>query len=153
MPNVNDTAPEFTLPRDGGGGVSLAQLAGAPVVLFFYPKDDTSGCTKESIAFSELYPQFQALGVQVFGISKDSVAKHDKFRAKHGLTVPLLSDEGTTTCEDYGVWKEKSMYGKTYMGIERTTVLIGADGKIAQIWPKVKVAGHAEAVLEAVKAL
>ena len=153
MPNVNDTAPEFTLPRDGGGSVSLAQLAGAPVVLFFYPKDDTSGCTKESIAFSELYLQFQALGVQVFGISKDSVAKHDKFRAKHGLTVPLLSDEGTTTCEDYGVWKEKSMYGKTYMGIERTTVLIGADGKIAQIWPKVKVAGHAEAVLEAVKAL
>lgn len=153
MPNVNDTAPEFTLPRDGGGSVSLAQLAGAPVVLFFYPKDDTSGCTKESIAFSELYPQFQALGAQVFGISKDSVAKHDKFRAKHGLTVPLLSDEGTTTCEDYGVWKEKSMYGKTYMGIERTTVLIGADGKIAQIWPKVKVAGHAEAVLEAVKAL
>ena len=153
MPNVNDTAPEFTLPRDGGSSVSLAQLAGAPVVLFFYPKDDTSGCTKESIAFSELYPQFQALGVQVFGISKDSVAKHDKFRAKHGLTVPLLSDEGTTTCEDYGVWKEKSMYGKTYMGIERTTVLIGADGKIAHIWPKVKVAGHAEAVLEAVKAL
>ena len=97
MPNVNDTAPEFTLPRDGGGSVSLAELAGAPVVLFFYPKDDTSGCTKESIAFSDLYPQFQALGVHVFGISKDSVAKHDKFRAKHGLNVPLLSDEGTTT--------------------------------------------------------
>jgi len=153
MPNVNDTAPDFTLPRDGGGTVSLAELAGAPVVLFFYPKDDTSGCTKESIAFSELYAEFQALGAHVFGISKDSVAKHDKFRAKHGLSVPLLSDEGTTTCEDYGVWKEKSMYGKTYMGIERTTVLIGADGKIAQIWPKVKVAGHAEAVLAAVKAL
>jgi peroxiredoxin Q/BCP len=153
MPNVNDTAPDFTLPRDGGGTVSLAGLAGAPVVLFFYPKDDTSGCTKESIAFSDLYAEFQALGAHVFGISKDSVAKHDKFRAKHGLSVPLLSDEGTTTCEDYGVWKEKSMYGKTYMGIERTTVLIGADGKIAQIWPKVKVAGHAEAVLAAVKAL
>ena len=153
MPNVNDTAPDFTLPRDGGGTVSLAELAGAPVVLFFYPKDDTSGCTKESIAFSDLYAEFQALGTHVFGISKDSVAKHDKFRAKHGLSVPLLSDEGTTTCEDYGVWKEKSMYGKTYMGIERTTVLIGADGKIAQIWPKVKVAGHAEAVLAAVKAL
>ena len=153
MPNVNDTAPDFTLPRDGGGTVSLAELAGAPVVLFFYPKDDTSGCTKESIAFSDLYAEFQALGAHVFGISKDSVAKHDKFRAKHGLSVPLLSDEGTTTCEDYGVWKEKSMYGKTYMGIERTTVLIGAHGKIAQIWPKVKVAGHAEAVLAAVKAL
>jgi len=153
MPNVIDTAPDFTLPRDGGGTVSLAELAGAPVVLFFYPKDDTSGCTKESIAFSDLYAEFQALGAHVFGISKDSVAKHDKFRAKHGLSVPLLSDEGTTTCEDYGVWKEKSMYGKTYMGIERTTVLIGADGKIAQIWPKVKVAGHAEAVLAAVKAL
>lgn len=153
MPNVNDTAPDFTLPRDGGGTVSLAELAGAPVVLFFYPKNDTSGCTKESIAFSDLYAEFQALGAHVFGISKDSVAKHDKFRAKHGLSVPLLSDEGTTTCEDYGVWKEKSMYGKTYMGIERTTVLIGADGKIAQIWPKVKVAGHAEAVLAAVKAL
>ena len=153
MPNVNDTAPDFTLPRDGGGTVSLAGLAGAPVVLFFYPTDDTSGCTKESIAFSDIYAEFQALGAHVFGISKDSVAKHDKFRAKHGLSVPLLSDEGTTTCEDYGVWKEKSMYGKTYMGIERTTVLIGADGKIAQIWPKVKVAGHAEAVLAAVKAL
>lgn len=147
MPNVNDTAPDFTLPRDGGGTVSLAELAGAPVVLFFYPKDDTSGCTKESIAFSDLYAEFQALGAHVFGISKDSVAKHDKFRAKHGLSVPLLSDEGTTTCEDYGVWKEKSMYGKTYMGIERATFLISPEGKLLQIWRKVKVPSHVDEVL------
>ncbi|MEC7256242.1 MAG: peroxiredoxin, partial [Pseudomonadota bacterium] len=113
MPEVNDIAPDFTLPRDGGGEVSLASLRGAPVVLFFYPKDDTPGCTKESIGFSADIGAFQDVGAQVFGISKDSVAKHDKFVAKHDLKTGMLSDENGTTCEDYGVWKEKKMYGKT----------------------------------------
>jgi peroxiredoxin Q/BCP len=146
-------APDFTLPRDGGGEVTLSALQPSAVVLFFYPKDDTSGCTKEAIAFTGLAGEFEAAGVQVFGISKDTVAKHDKFRDKHDLGIPLLSDAESDVCERYGVWKEKSMYGKKYMGIERTTVLIGGDGKVVQVWPKVKVAGHAEAVLEAVKAL
>lgn len=153
MLDTLDTAPDFTLPRDGGDSVTLSALRGSPVVLFFYPKDDTSGCTKESIAFSALYADFRAAGAHVFGVSKDSVASHDKFAAKHGLGVPLLSDAEGSVCEDYGVWKEKSMYGKKYMGIERTTVLIGADGAVVQVWPKVKVDGHAEAVLEAVRAL
>ena len=153
MVALNDLAPDFTLPHTDGSDVTLSGLRGAPDVLFFYPKDDTPGCTKESIAFSEHLQEFADAGAKVFGVSKDSVAKHGKFTAKHELTVPLRSDENGTVCEDYGVWKEKSMYGKTYMGIERTTVLIGADGTIVQIWPKVKVPGHAEAVLEAVKAL
>jgi peroxiredoxin Q/BCP len=149
----NETAPDFTLPRDGGETVTLSALRPAPVVLFFYPRDDTSGCTKENIAFSHLYQQFLDLGVQVFGISKDSVSSHEKFMAKKDLTVPLLSDENGTTCEDYGVWKEKKMYGKTFMGIERTTVLIDGNGKIVRAWPKVKVDGHAEDVLETAKSL
>lgn len=148
-----DTAPDFTLPRDGGGDVTLSALKPAPVVLFFYPRDDTSGCTKEAIAFTGLNAEFEALGAKVFGISKDTIAKHDKFRDKHSLGIPLLSDADSDVCEKYGVWQEKSMYGKTYFGIVRTTVLIDSDGKVAQVWPKVKVAGHAEAVLEAVKAL
>ena len=146
-------APDFTLPRDGGDEVTLSSLRPAPVVLFFYPKDDTSGCTKEAIAFTELASEFEAAGVKIFGISKDTVAKHDKFRDKHGLGMPLLSDADSETCEAYGVWKEKKMYGKTYMGIERTTVLIDGAGKVLQVWPKVKVPCHAEAVLEAVKAM
>ena len=153
MPDIGDTAPDFTLPRDGGETVSLSELKGQAVVLFFYPRDDTSGCTKESIGFSEAKDDFAAAGAVVFGISKDSVASHDKFVAKRELTVPLLSDEHGTTCEDYGVWKEKSMYGKTYMGIERSTFLINADGSIAQAWRKVKVPGHVDAVLDAVKDL
>ncbi|TMV14531.1 peroxiredoxin [Arenibacterium halophilum] len=153
MPEVNDIAPDFTLPRDGGGEVSLASLRGAPVVLFFYPKDDTPGCTKESIGFSADIGAFQDAGAQVFGISKDSVAKHDKFVAKHDLKTGMLSDENGTTCEDYGVWKEKKMYGKTFMGIERSTFLIDAEGRIAKIWPKVKVDGHVAEVLDAVRAL
>jgi peroxiredoxin Q/BCP len=153
MPDITDTAPDFTLPRDGGGEISLNAEGGAPIVLFFYPRDDTSGCTKEALAFTALLPAFAEAGVKVFGISKDSVAKHDRFRDKHALTMPLLSDEHGTTCEDYGVWKEKSMYGKTFHGIERTTFLIGADGRVAQVWRKVKVPGHAEAVLEAARAL
>ena len=153
MIEVSVTAPDFTLPQDGGDGVTLSALQGSSVVLFFYPRDDTPGCTKESIGFSESLQEFADAGAQVFGISKDSLTKHGKFTTKHSLTVPLLSDEHGSVCEDYGVWKEKNMYGKTYMGIERTTVLIGADGKIAQIWAKVKVPGHVEEVLEVVKSL
>ena len=133
--------------------MSLDSLSGQAVVLYFYPKDDTPGCTKEAIAFTEHADAFGAANAVVLGISKDTVAKHDKFRDKHGLKVALLSDENSDVCERYGVWKEKNMYGRTYMGIERTTVLIDASGNIARIWPKVKVAGHAEDVLEAVKAL
>ena len=153
MTDVNETAPDFTLPATGGNTVTLSDLRGGPVVLFFYPRDDTSGCTKESIAFSGLKDAFDAAGCKVFGISKDSIASHEKFAAKHDLTVPLLSDENDGVCEAYGVWKEKSMYGKKFMGIERSTFLIDADGKIAKVWPKVKVPGHAEEVLEAVRAL
>ncbi|MDX1784869.1 MAG: peroxiredoxin [Roseovarius sp.] len=153
MPQISDIAPDFSLPRDGGGEIQLSALRPAPVVLFFYPRDDTSGCTREARDFTALLPEFQAAGVTVLGISKDSVAKHDKFRDKHALGMPLLSDEASDTCEAYGVWKEKKMYGKTFLGIERSTFLIGRDGRIAQIWRKVKVPGHAEAVLEAAKAL
>ncbi|WP_170363251.1 peroxiredoxin [Ruegeria arenilitoris] len=153
MPDVADIAPDFTLPRDGGGTVTLSDLRGRPVVLFFYPRDDTPGCTKESIGFSEQLQSFADAGAQVFGISRDSVSKHDKFVAKHGLTTPLLSDEGSTVCEVYGVWVEKNMYGKKSMGIERSTFLIDADGKIARVWRKVKVPGHVDEVLEAVRAL
>ena len=153
MIEVSVTAPDFTLPQDGGDDVTLATLQGSAVVLFFYPRDDTPGCTKESIGFSKSLREFADAGAQIFGISKDSLTKHGKFTTKHSLTVPLLSDEHGSVCENYGVWKEKNMYGKTYMGIERTTVLIGADGKIAQIWAKVKVPGHVEDVLGAVESL
>ena len=153
MPEIADLAPDFTLPRDGGDTVTLSALRGRAVVLFFYPRDDTPGCTKESIGFSEHLQEFADAGADVLGVSKDSVASHDKFVAKRDLTVPLISDEDGTTCEDYGVWVEKKMYGKTFMGVERTTFLIAPDGKIAQIWRKVKVPGHVEAVLEAVRAL
>jgi peroxiredoxin Q/BCP len=153
MLEVSKTAPDFTLPQTDGPDVTLSALQGKAVVLYFYPRDDTQGCTKEAIAFSGHLQEFADAGALVFGVSKDSVAKHGKFTAKHALTVPLLSDEHGTVCEDYGVWKEKNMYGKTYFGIERTTVLIDAAGQIAEIWPKVKVPGHAEAVLDAVKSL
>ncbi|MFT6105177.1 MAG: peroxiredoxin Q/BCP [Paracoccaceae bacterium] len=146
-------APDFTLPRDGGATVSLSDLKGKKVVLFFYPKDDTSGCTKEAIGFTAHLEAFATAGTVVMGLSKDSVNKHDKFRDKHGLGMALLSDEESDVCERYGTWKEKSMYGKTYMGIERTTVLIGTDGTIVKVWSKVKVPGHVEAVLEAVQAM
>ena len=148
-----DFAPDFELPRDGGGTFTLSALRGKPVVLFFYPKDDTSGCTAEAIAFSELKDEFAKAGVLVAGLSPDSPKSHDKFKAKHGLTVDLVSDEGRKVLEAYGVWAEKSMYGRKYMGVVRTTFLIGADGRIAAIWPKVRVPGHAQAVLETVRAL
>ncbi len=153
MPEVSDIAPDFTLPRDGGGKVTLSEQRGRAVVLFFYPRDDTPGCTKESIGFSEQLQAFADAGANVFGISRDTVAKHDKFVAKHGLTTPLLSDEGQSVCEDYGVWIEKNMYGRKSMGIERSTFLIDADGKIARVWRKVKVPGHVDEVLEAARAL
>ncbi|MEM9798592.1 MAG: thioredoxin-dependent thiol peroxidase [Pseudomonadota bacterium] len=152
MPDVGQSAPSFTLPRDGGGEVSLSDYAGKTVVLYFYPKDDTSGCTKQAIAFTEHADAFAEAGAVVLGVSKDSVAKHDKFRDKHSLNVVLLSDENGSTCEDYGTWVEKSMYGKKYMGIERSTFLIDGTGTIREAWRKVKVPGHVEAVLEAVKA-
>lgn len=146
-------APDFSLPSDGGGHVELSKLRGSPVVLFFYPKDDTAGCTAENIAFSELADQFEAAGIVVLGLSPDPVSKHERFRAKHGLKVRLLSDEDHHVLEAYGVWTEKSMYGRRYMGVERTTFLIDAVGRIAEIWHKVKVPGHAEAVLARAKEL
>ncbi|MEM9853843.1 MAG: thioredoxin-dependent thiol peroxidase [Pseudomonadota bacterium] len=153
MLTIGDAAPDFTLPRDGGGDVTLSSLAPKAVVLYFYPKDDTPGCTKEAIAFTEAVDDFEAAGAVIVGVSKDPVKKHDKFIAKHDLKIALVSDEESDVCEQYGVWVEKSMYGKTYMGIERATYLIGGDGKVAQIWRKVKVPGHADAVLAAVKEL
>ncbi|MEL6608518.1 MAG: thioredoxin-dependent thiol peroxidase [Pseudomonadota bacterium] len=153
MPDIGETAPDFTLPRDGGGDLTLSELRPKAVVLYFYPKDDTPGCTKEAIAFTDQLDAFEAAGATIIGISKDPVKKHDKFRDKHGLKVALVSDEDSDVCERYGTWVEKSMYGKTYMGIERATFLIDASGQIAQVWRKVKVPGHADAVLEAVKSL
>ena len=146
-------APDFTLPRDGGGTVALSELRGQTVVLYFYPRDDTPGCTTQAQGFTELADAFAGAGAVVLGVSKDSVAKHDKFREKYGLKVALLSDEDGKTCEDYGVWVEKNMYGKTSMGIERSTFLISGTGKILREWRKVKVPGHMEEVLEAVRAI
>lgn len=146
-------APDFELETDGGGTVALKALKGQPVVMYFYPKDDTSGCTKEAIDFSTLRDQFATYKATVIGVSPDSVKSHDKFKAKHDLTVMLAADEEKGTIQAYGVWVEKSMYGRKYMGVERATFLIGADGKIAKIWRKVKVKGHAEAVLKEIQAL
>ena len=146
-------APQFELPRDGGGMLTLSALRGKAVVLYFYPKDDTSGCTAEAIDFSALKADFEKVGAVVIGMSPDSAKKHDKFKAKHGLSVDLVADEERKAIEAYGVWAEKSMYGRKYMGVERTTFLIDRDGKIAKVWPKVKVPGHAAEVLEAVRAL
>lgn len=153
MTEENQAAPDFTLPRDGGEEVTLSSLRPKSVVLFFYPKDDTSGCTKEAIAFTGLVDDFAKAGTLVYGISKDPVSKHDKFRDKHDLGIPLLSDADSDVCEKYDVWKEKSMYGKKYMGIERSTFLIDGEGTIRKAWRKVKVPGHAEEVLEAAKGL
>ena len=150
-------APDFTLPQDGGDPVTLSRVetdgARVPVVLFFYPKDSTPGCTTEAQDFSSLLPDFQSLGVQVFGISKDSLKRHENFRAKQALTVPLLSDADAQVCEAYGTWGEKKNYGRVYLGITRTTYLIDAEGKIAKAWTKVKVKDHAQAVLEAAREL
>lgn len=152
-PDIGDIAPDFSLPRDGGGTLSLSALRGKPVILFFYPKDDTSGCTQEAIEFSGLKGEFDRIGAAVIGMSPDSVKKHDKFKAKHDLNVDLAADEEKNILQAYGVWVEKSMYGRKYMGVERTTYLIGPDGRIVRVWRKVKVPGHAAEVLEAAKAL
>ena len=153
MPSLPYPAPNVHLPRDGVGSIDIANLRPSNVVLFFYPRDNTTGCTKEAVAFSEKLSEFDALNTKVIGVSKDSVKSHDKFVAKQGLKVALLSDENNDLCETFEVWKEKSMYGKTYFGIERSTFLIDGAGNVVKEWRKVKVPGHVDAVLEAVKEL
>jgi peroxiredoxin Q/BCP len=150
---VGAKAPAFKLPRDGGEMVSLADFKGRKLVLYFYPRADTPGCTRESIDFSKLKSDFDKAGTDILGISADPVAAQGKFKAKHKLTVGLVSDEQHKMLEAYGAWGKKSMYGKNFMGIVRTTVLVGPDGRIARIWPKVKVDGHAAEVLAAARAL
>ena len=150
---TGDPAPAFRLPRDGDGELTLADYADKALVLYFYPKDDTSGCTREAADFNALMPAFRDAGAEILGVSPDSARSHGAFKAKHGLDLALGADETKEACQAYGVWQEKSMYGRKYMGVERTTFLIGRDGRIAEIWPKVSVKGHAEAVLAAVKAL
>jgi thioredoxin-dependent peroxiredoxin len=146
-------APDFTLPTDGAGSLTLSALRGKPVILYFYPKDDTSGCTKEACAFRDLQPDFSAADAVVIGVSKDGIASHNKFKAKYELNFSLVADEDTTLAQAYGVWVEKSMYGRKYMGMDRATFLIDKDGVVRQVWRKVKVTGHAEAVLKALKGL
>ena len=146
-------APDFTGATDGGGKLKLSELRGKPVVLYFYPKDDTPGCTTEACGFRDSAAAFKKLTAQVIGVSKDSVARHDKFKAKYELNFPLVSDEDGKVCEKYGTWIEKSLYGRKYMGIDRATFLIDKDGVVRRIWRKVKVAKHVAEVEEALKAL
>lgn len=146
-------APDFTLRDQDGNEVTLSALRGRPVVLYFYPKDDTSGCTAEACAFRDAMPDFSGVGAEVIGISRDSVASHDRFKAKHDLNFRLAADSDGTVCEAYGTWVEKSMYGRKYFGVERATFLIDAEGIIRQVWRKVKVKGHAEQVLAAARNL
>lgn len=150
---IGDEAPDFQLPGNGAQTISLSAHRGSIVVLFFYPKDNTSGCTTEAVDFTTLKPEFDAAGAVLIGLSPDSPKSHDKFTDKHGLDLMLASDEEKSVLSSYGVWKEKSMYGRKFMGVERTTILIDRDGKVAQVWNKVKVAGHAAQVLEAVGSL
>jgi peroxiredoxin Q/BCP len=150
---IGDKAPEFTMTTDGGGSVSLAGLKGKNVILYFYPKDDTPGCTTEACGFRDMLPDFTGANAEIIGVSRDSVARHDKFKAKYELPFTLGSDEDGTVCEAYGVWVEKKNYGRTYMGIERSTFLIDGEGVIRGIWRKVRVKGHVEKVLEELKAL
>ncbi|NBT41890.1 MAG: thioredoxin-dependent thiol peroxidase [Alphaproteobacteria bacterium] len=152
MLDVGDVAPDFTLPIDGGGEITLSSMRGKKVVLYFYPKDDTSGCTKEACDFREKISEFTKAGAVVLGMSPDSVKKHDKFKAKYDLPFSLVADEEKTALEAFGVWVEKSMYGRKYMGVERSTFLIDADGSIQSVWRKVKVPGHVDAVLDALQA-
>jgi peroxiredoxin Q/BCP len=151
--NPGGRAPAFAMATDGDGKIALKDLKGRPVVLYFYPRDDTSGCTAQACAFHDDLSGFKKLKAAIIGVSKDSVASHDKFKAKYGLNFPLASDTDGKICEAYGVWKEKSMYGKKYMGIERSTFLIDGKGVIRHIWRKVKVDGHAEEVRDALKKL
>jgi peroxiredoxin Q/BCP len=150
---VGEKAPDFTLPTDGNGSVTLSKLKDKKVVLYFYPKDDTSGCTAEACGFRDSLPDYSGTGAVVIGISKDSVASHDKFKKKHDLPFVLASDAGSDVCEKYGVWIEKSMYGRKYMGIERCTFLIDAAGIVRGAWRKVRVPGHVSEVLKAARAL
>lgn len=152
-PDKGSEAPDFELPRDGGGTLRLSELRGKPVVLYFYPKDDTSGCTAQALDFSARKADFDEIGVAVIGMSPDSRKSHEKFKTKHELSIDLVSDPDKKVLETYGVWVEKSMYGRKYMGVERTTFLIAPDGQIAEVWRKVKVPGHVDAVLEAARAL
>jgi peroxiredoxin Q/BCP len=149
MPKAGDPAPPFDLEAHTGGRVSLASLRGKPVVLYFYPKDDTPGCTREACDFRDMRGMFAKAGAEILGVSGDSVASHDKFAAKYELTFPLLADPDHQVATAYGVWGEKKNYGRTYMGITRATFLIDKEGRIARVWPKVKVDGHADAVLSA----
>ena len=153
MAEVGKKAPDFTLPADGGGTVKLSDLRGKKVVLYFYPKDDTPGCTKEACGFRDALPQFSKIEAVILGLSKDSVAKHKKFKAKYELPFTLVSDEDGTVCEAYGTWVEKSMYGRKYMGIDRATFLIDEGGTLHAEWRKVKVPGHVDAVLQAARQL
>ncbi len=153
LPAPGQPAPDFTLPRNGGGTVTLSALRPRRVVLYFYPRDDTPGCTTEALDFTALLPDFHAAGAEVVGISTDSAASHDRFCARHGLGIVLAADETARTCEDYGVWGEKRMYGKTFMGVTRTTFAIDGRGIVARVWPRVAVKGHAAEVLEAIRAL
>ena len=150
---VGKKAPDFSAQTDGGGKIRLSDFKGKPVILYFYPKDDTSGCTKEACGFRDLKPNFSRAKAVVLGVSRDSVASHDKFKKKHDLNITLVSDEDGKICEKYGTWVEKSLYGRKYMGIERATFLIDGSGTVRNVWRKVKVAGHVEEVLAAVKAL
>jgi len=150
---IGAPAPDFSLPASGNRTVSLESLKGQPFLLYFYPRADTPGCTKEACAFEEALPQLGNLGLTVIGVSKDSMKAIEKFAVKYNLTFPLASDPEVKVIDAYGAWQEKSMYGKKYMGIERSTVLVDAKGIVAKIWPKVKVEGHAADVLQAVKAL
>ena len=153
MLQAGDAAPDLTLPGAGGSAISLEALRGRKVVLYFYPKDDTSGCTRQALDFNAMREEFHAADTSLVGISPDSVASHDKFRRKHGLALDLAADESKATLEAYGVWTEKSMYGRKYMGVERTTFLLDRSGRIARIWRKVSVPGHADEVLAAASAL
>ena len=153
MISIGDNAPQFNLSTNGGGQFSLADAAGKYLILYFYPKDDTPGCTKEAIGFSEASAAFDTQNAMVVGVSRDTVKKHDKFVGKYDLRIPLISDEDGGLCEAFGTWVEKSMYGKTYMGIERATFLISPDGKVLHIWRKVKVRGHVEEVLAQLQSL
>jgi peroxiredoxin Q/BCP len=153
LPQVGDAAPDFTLPAAGGGELGLKSLRGRKVVIFFYPKADTPGCTREAIDFNRLRPAFEKAGTTVLGVSADQVRANEKFQGKYDLALPLASDPSHAMLEAYGVWGEKSFMGRKYLGITRTTVLIGTDGRVARVWPHVKVEGHAEEVLTAARAL
>ena len=149
LPEVGKKAPAFTLPSSSGTNVKLSDISGSPVVVYFYPKDDTPGCTVEAKGFQALAANYEKAGVRVLGVSPDGVASHCTFAGKYGLSFELLADENHEVAEKYGVWVEKSMYGKKYWGVQRSTLLIDRDGRIAQVWPKVKPEGHADEVLEA----